>query len=158
MVSEDLFTPTLQGQPATPARSLPFRSSSLFWPAFLGGSLAVGILAWVNGRRLGLAPARQRWILISTLLAFLLSVAAVGYFVTARRDEMIWGRRAAQAVGVVLYLVLARIQQPADRRHQLFDGHYASLWVPGLLSILGSAAVILFASIAVATALVTAAR
>jgi hypothetical protein len=158
MASEDLFTPTLQGHPVSPARKLPWRSGSLFWPAFFGGSLAVGVLAWVNGRRLGLAPARQRLILPATAFASLLSVAAFAYFMTEPHDDRIWGRRAVQACGVVLYLALVRILQPADRRHQLFDGHYASLWIPGLLSILGSAAVILFASAAVAVALGPASR
>ena len=148
MAAQDLFTPSLQ-EPA-PARSaaLPWRVGSQFWPAFFGGSLAVGAIAWLNGKRLGLAPERQRWIAVSTLVAFVVSMGLIAYFMTLPRDSRVWSRRAVQAVGVVLYLVLARIQQPADRRHQMFEGKYASLWGPGFLALLGSVVVTFLVAVA----------
>lgn len=149
---EDLFAPSLQEEAPASLRSLPWRVGSQFWPAFFGGSLAVGSLAYVNGRRLGLSRERQRWILISTLAAFLLTLGVLSYVVTLPPNLRVWGRRATQALGVVLYLVLARIQQPADRRHQLFGGQYARMWGPGFLAVLGSAAVTLLAALAMVAA------
>ena len=143
----DLFAPTLQGHAPARARALPWRVSSQFWPAFFGGSVAVGILAWLNGRRLGLALERQRWIVISTLLAFVVSLGLLVYVVTGTTQPWVWGRRTFQVVGVVLYLVLVRIQQPADRRHQMFEGHYASLRGPGFLAVMVGVAVFLAAMV-----------
>ena len=145
---EDLFAPSLQGDAPARVKALPWRVTSQFWPAFFGGSLAVGALAWMNGRRLGLSPERQRWIAISTLMAFALSVGLIAYFVTLPRDLRVWARRGVQAVGVALYLVLARIQQPADRRPQMFEGKYASMWGPGFLAFLGSAVVLFLVALA----------
>jgi len=148
---DELFTPSLEARDraAVAANRLPWRVSSQFWLGFFGGSLAVGAIAWLNGKRLGLPPERQRSIALSTLVAFGLSVAIAAYFVSLHGDRewRAWGRRAVQAVGVLLYLVLARIQKPADRRHRLFGGEYASLWGPGVLALLGSlvATLVLFA-------------
>ena len=140
---QDLFTPSLQGHAPGAAKALPWRVTSQFWPAFFGGSLAVGAIAWLNGKRLGLAPERQRWIAVSTFLAFVLSAFLLVSFVTGARESRIWMRRGLQVVGVALYLVLARIQQPGDRRHQMFEGKYASLWVPGSFALVGSVVVML---------------
>ncbi len=104
----------------------------------------MGIISYLNGKRLGLSRSRQRWIVTATVAAFLLSLAIVGYSVAylmahpGRSELRAIVRRVFQVVSVLLYLVLAWIQKPADRRHQLFHGQYASLWKPGCLAMAAS--------------------
>jgi hypothetical protein len=116
---------------------------SQFWVAFFGGVLAVGAIAYLNGRRLGLPHGRQRLILPATALALAVSVGIAAYFLSSPVEKGLrpLARRTFQVVSVVLYVVLAWIQKPADRRHQLFHGEYASLWKPGFLALGGSFAV-----------------
>ncbi len=134
---DDLFRPTLQDRAPVVAARRPWRVGSQFWVAFFGGTLAVGAIAWLNAGRLGLPPARHRAIVLLTALATLLVTAGVVFTVTAPLvgTERTLMRRGAQLVAVLLYLALAWLQRPFDRRHAAFDGEYASLWTAGLVAI-----------------------
>lgn len=137
---DELLQPTIA--PAA-KRRLPWRVSSQFWVAFLGGVPAITGIAFLNARRLGAPARKQLWIVAAGIVAAALFVGVVAWMQTMDADSRSTGRIAGRAVGVVLYLVLARIQKEDDGRHQVFgDGQYASLWFAGILACLGSALVL----------------
>ncbi len=153
---DELLAPSLQHLPeGLAAVRPPWRVGSQFWVAFLGGPLAVGVIAWLNAGRLGLPAPRRHAMLALAGLAFVALLAGLAWSLAAL-DPAHGGRallrRSGQAAGVLVYLALAGLQRTADRRHQAFGGEYASLWVPGLLAVLGGAAVQLVAAFTVALA------
>lgn len=141
---DDLLQPTIA--PAE-KRPLPWRVSSQFWVAFFGGIPAVTAIAFLNARRLGLSASRQRWIVGAGVIGMVISIALMGWLTMSMEDGRRTGRIATRVLAVVLFLVLARIQRDEDGRHQVFgSGEYASLWLPGILATVISAA--LFVGIA----------
>jgi hypothetical protein len=153
---DELLTPSLQHLPGgLAAARRPWRVGSQFWVAFFGGPLAVGAIAWLNAGRLGLPASRRRAVLAVSSLAFVALLGGLGWSLAALEQEAgrrLLLRRAVQASGVLVYLALAWLQRTADRRHQAFGGEYASLWVPGLLAVLGGAAMQFAAAFSVALA------
>ncbi len=134
-----LFVPSLQDSADTVYQPPPWRISSQFVVGFLGGALATTAIAWLNARRLRLRPGRRRGILIVGAAGVVLSlVLAAILFRTAAP-----GLRPASAVrlsnrlvGLLVYLVLAKIQLPGDRLFAVHGGgEHASLWIAGALAI-----------------------
>jgi hypothetical protein len=133
---DELLRPTVA--PPAPRGPLPWRVSSQFWVAFIGGAPAVTAIAFLNAGRLGASASKRRWILIAGGAAFLLSIALMGWLGTMEEHRRT-ARIGVRVIAVLLYLVLARIQRDDDGRHQVFgSGEYASLWIPGIVATLVS--------------------
>ena len=144
---DDLLQPTVA--PAE-KRPLPWRVSSQFWVAFFGGIPGVTAIAFLNARRLGVSTRKQGMILFAACVAcvaFVVLLVVLRAFDTSASILRIAGR----SVGVALYLVLAQIQAEDDGRHQVFGGgEYASLWLPGAIAtVLSAAALIAFVFVSV---------
>ena len=123
---DDLLQPTV-----TPAekRPLPWRVSSQFWVAFLGGVPAVTLIAYLNAGRLGMSASQRRSIVGAGIVAFAMTIFAMVLMAEENRTMV---RLAVRVLAVLLYLVFARVQRDDDGRHQVFgSGTYASLWAPG---------------------------
>jgi hypothetical protein len=124
-------------------RRLPWRVSSQFWVAFFGGVPAVTAIAFLNARRLGATGRKQGWILLAAVAAVFVYVALFAAMRAMDGAPQLM-RIAGRAVAVALYLVLAQIQREDDGRHQVFgSGQYASLWIPGILATVLSAALLI---------------
>lgn len=139
---EALLAPSLAGVPSRPAAGgRPWRLGSQVWVAFFGGVLAVTTIAYLNGRRLGLSPARLRTIVLLGVVGLAAVFAVNGVLLGAAadwREGLRGGRLGGRIVAGLVYLLCYRVQQAADRSHQLYgDGEYASLWKPGLAATFG---------------------
>lgn len=141
----DLFEPTLQaavaGRRERPAE--PWRVKSLMWIAFFGGSLALTAIAYLNGKRLKLSPARQHQVLLAGVAGFLLTLGAayvLGQAEVAQRWQPGPGgsgfRLVSRAIALLAYLVILRLQRSAQRIYRFGGGEYASLWRPGLVAVM----------------------
>ena len=135
---DELFAPSLAGARRHALRpgERPWRLGSEFYVAFFGGVLAVTAIAWLNARRLGLAPARQ-WLILglgATGFVVMLIVLAVLDFEPGRAY-----RFAGQITGVIVFVVYYAIQKEGDRVYSTFapdDAEYDSLWIPGLIAVI----------------------
>jgi hypothetical protein len=137
---DDLLAPSLQD--VRLARlgdgERPWRLSSQVYVAFVGGALAVAVIALDNARRLGAPQKTQRWIIALGALGVAVSVI-VSYFLDDFGSSSWIGYRV---VGVLLAGALYKLQQPADRVYSFRtsgdeDQQYDSLWGPGLVAALG---------------------
>lgn len=137
---DDLLRPTVAN--SVRKGPLPWRVSSQFWVAFFGGIPAVTAIAFLNARRLGASARRQQWILLAGIVAVAAFIALFAW-IRGMEDGARTMRIVGRVLAVVLFLVLARIQREDDGRHRVFgSGEYASLWLPGLLATVVSAAVL----------------
>jgi hypothetical protein len=135
---DDLFRPTLAGTRARAGTGdRPWRVSSQFFVAFFGGPLAAAVVGILNGRRLGLGPVRLLGMAAAGVAAYAVALGA-GVVISGLTQR---GARLTLVVGGVLtYLVTRRLQEDADRRYAAglgFDDTYASLWLTGLLIVVG---------------------
>lgn len=140
---DDLFSPTLDQKPAQPApHAKPWRLTSQFWIAFLGGSLPATVIAYINSRRLGVTPERQRTIIIIGAVALIATTAfihtvSISELPEGWRDRQIT-RLGSRVIAVLCYIAFNKLQQDADRIYSYNHGDdYASLWKPGILAIVG---------------------
>lgn len=132
---DDLLQPTVATH-APRTGPLPFRLGSQFWVAFFGGTIAVTFIALVNAARLRMPVAKRWWIVAVGVLGVLAS-AGVFYWVEAGDAKSTGStlRLAWRVVGVLVYLVLRKIQDRDDDHHTVFGGgEYASMWIPGILA------------------------
>ena len=136
-----LLQPTLVNAPARPH---PWRLGSIFWVAFFGGILPATTLLWLNAERLGAAARKRNLVLLFGAIAL---AAYVGVAVwtglhweeTMASDSRVRRRvvrEASRVLFVIGYLAQAHLLREDDRRHETFDGDYASLWGPGLAAVL----------------------
>jgi len=138
-----LLTPSLQAtEPirALPPGRRPWHISSLFYPAFFGGALAVAALAWENSVRLGTPASTRRWIAIFGISGIVASVVAS--YVLYGNDYGQAARLGYRVVGAVTFGVLYRILKPFDRLYAFrtpaeSDTMYDKMWGPGLLAVFG---------------------
>lgn len=138
-MSDDLLQPSVSGNPA-PAGPKPWRVRSQVWVAFFGGILAVTAIALLNAKRLGI-DKQKRWLMaaagavaLTILLALWLRAPSAPDFVTFMRQarEM---RMYGRVIAIVLFLILATLQKPAERHYLVFaGGDHASLWKAGLIA------------------------
>jgi hypothetical protein len=136
-VHGDLLTPTLgEHRPRDWTSRLPWQLVSQVYVAFLGGPLAVTIIAALNAQRLRLRGAR-----IALMVAIGAAGTVAGVLAAARLDSDVAPRLVAQLAGVLTLGPLYLLQRSADRVHSTFspntdpDDDYASLWGPGLAAI-----------------------
>jgi len=115
-------------------RPLPWRVSSQFWVALLGGVPAVTAIAFLNAGRLGTPASKRRWILVSGIVALLVSIGVAGWLGIVEEQRRT-ARIVMRVVAVLLFLVLARLQRDEDAHYQVFgSGQYAPLWIPGIIA------------------------
>ncbi|MEU8007322.1 hypothetical protein AB0B66_39695 [Catellatospora sp. NPDC049111] len=129
-MNDDLFRPTITAAPVA-AGDPPWRPSSIVYPAFFGGPLAVAVLGVLNARRLSLGVNQQ------------LAVAAAGLAAVAARLAMtaLLGQTQARILGTVFGLlvwgVVSMTQKKAFRAYEYGNGEPASLFGPGLAAVIG---------------------
>ena len=151
----ELFAPSLQGYAAPATQDQPWRLSSQFWVAFFGGVLAATLIAWQNGKRLGLAADRLRLILLVGAAGLLLVLGLTFILVPEGAARLTGASRSGVRLGgrivaVLAYLVFYQLQKGADRIYQYRSGgNYGSLWRPGLIAVFawGTLQAILTASV-----------
>lgn len=135
----DLFRPSVElNSRQSEALTKPWRTESMFVPAFFGGPVAVTILAALNARRLG-ARSAVPWLLAVGVAAFIGLVA----FMTIPADPPATARVVIIVAGLVVYGVQAWILRGPSRLHQLRSGEYDSLWAPGFAAIVISVVITL---------------
>lgn len=141
--SGGLYSPSLgRFDRRTGPRDRPWSVRSLFWMALLGGVVPYTLLAYLNGRRLGLSSARLRLtVALGTLGA--LGVLAGGYADTldaVPSDAYASTLVAARFVGIGVHLVVYRLQKVADRIYYFYnsqrDEAYSSVAVTGSNAVL----------------------
>lgn len=137
-VQGDLLTPTLgHHRPRDWAGSLPWQLGSQVFVAFLGGPVAVAIIAVVNGRRLRMPRERLALMGAIGVVGTIAGVLAAGLI-----DAGAAPRLLVQVAGVLTYGPLYLLQRSPDRVHSTFSPHpeaeddYGSLWGPGLAAVL----------------------
>jgi hypothetical protein len=139
-VHGDLLTPTLAGhRPRDWGSRLPWRVSSQLYVAFLGGPLAVLLVALLNAPRLRLG---------GRTVALIVAVGVAGTVAGVLAAALVPGdtapRLVVQLAGVASYGALYLLQRSPDRIHSTFSPHedpdddYASLWRPGLAAIVAA--------------------
>jgi hypothetical protein len=137
-VQGDLLTPTLGGhRPRDWRTRLPWRVQSQFYVAFLGGPVAVTLVAALNAVRLRMRRATVALFVGAGLLA-----TGAGFAAAAALSGETAPRLVLQLAGVLVYGVFYLLQRTPDRVHSMFsphddeDRHYASLWGPGLAAVI----------------------
>lgn len=138
-LDETLFTPSLATARAPANR--PWRLQSQMWVAFFGGALALAAIAYMNARLLRVdnrTLRRLALVSVGGVIASLVVTVGVGLFASPDSDLLRNARWLNRGVALLLFVVLRRIQAPADRAYQMFyDGEYSSLWRMGLLAVFG---------------------
>lgn len=141
----DLFSPSLQASDVG-YNERPWRLSSQFWVAFLGGTLAIAGLSYFNAKRLKLPPDKLRLVVIIGALGTIATIAIAVYvganlesFANESSGVSRYIRLANRVAALLVYYLLRRIQEPFDRRFGMFygDSEYDSLWKPGLAATFG---------------------
>ena len=136
-VKGDLLTPTLtEHRPRDWHERLPWRLGSQVFVAFLGGPVAVTIIAVLNGARLRMP--RERLLLMAAIgvAGTIAGVLAAGLI------DLGSARLLVQVAGVLTAGPLHLLQRSPDRVHSTFSPHhdpeddYGSLWLPGLGAVL----------------------
>ena len=136
-MSENLLEPALAGRPARIGVARPWRLTSQFYVAFLGGVLAVATLAILNARRLGMSVAQQATIGAAALAGF--SVVLILAATSAPSSDL---RLAGRVVSVLAWGAMFLVQRVPDRIHSYhFDGDepYESLLKTGPAIVVGVA-------------------
>ena len=136
-VKGDLLTPTLtEHRPRDWNAHLPWQLGSQVFVAFLGGPLAVTIIAVLNGTRLRMPRSRLLLMAAIGALGTIAGVLAAGLI-----DAGAAPRLLVQIAGVVTYGPLYLLQRSPDRVHGTFSPHpdpeddYGSLWGPGIAAV-----------------------
>src|SRR5918995_281153 len=105
-VKGDLLTPTLaEHRPRDWSESLPWRLGSQVFVGFLGGPVAVTIIAVLNGARLRMPGARLALMAVIGLVGAVAGVLAAGLI-----DAGLAPRLLVQVAGVVTYGPLYLLQ------------------------------------------------
>jgi hypothetical protein len=139
---DDLFTPTIGAARRPGAFRRPWRLGSQFWVAFFGGPIAAAVIAYLNAQRLGIADRRRLLMLATGAAGFFVGIGAA-VAVTSLEYGGTAARLGNQIAGVLAYVVLYRLQRPADRVYVFYgsskedDEAYDSLWGPGLAAVFG---------------------
>ena len=130
-VSDPLLRPTV----TTRSGELPWRLTSIGFVAFFGGAFAGAAISLINAGRLGVGRSGKLAIAAIGLAAFV--VTAVGWVLYYESGQG-RGTLLFRIPAVLAYLLQARIQRAADLGQQLRGAEYGSLWVPGIVAVLGS--------------------
>lgn len=132
----ELLRPTLANAADAGSGSRPWRVDSQIWVALFGGALAPTAIAYLNGRRLGNDPGKQRLMLVVGALG--LALAVVVNYLLGLRENAVPPFLANQVVGVITWVGLYRLQRTADRVYDAYgSGERESLLAPGIAAAVG---------------------
>lgn len=143
MVDSDLFRPSLQDHdPQREAK--PWRLSSQMFVAFFGGTMSIAIIAAINARRLRCPPRVVRgvtgFLYIATVLDLLTRILLARGMIPIEMEPST-ARLGLRIFALLVYVGARNAQVPYDRIYSRGEeGEYASLWVPGILAMIASAA------------------
>lgn len=134
-----LLQPSLQDQQAFDLKRRPWPLGRQFWVALFGGVLALGVVAIINAKRLGLEAAKLKLMVLVTLSAL---VFVFGFAVLlARFPELAFSDKPTQMLRIVsrtraliAYVLLSQIQKQAARIYETLHD-YASIWRVALIAI-----------------------
>lgn len=155
---DELLTPSLQESAnvhALPPGERPWHLSSLFYPAFFGGALAVAVLAWMNSVRLDTPDMTRRWIVVIGTAGVVTS-AVVPYLINGGHLDSTT-QLGYRIVGALTFAAVYRVLRSANRLYTFrspaaHEEMYDSLWAPGLTATLVLGALqlgIVFAGVAI---------
>jgi hypothetical protein len=140
----DLFSPSLQ-TPGVGYNERPWKLSSQFWVAFLGGTLAIAGLSYFNAKRLKVPADKLRLIVLIGVIGTIATIGMALYVGTnyealatsANSRQLL--RFSSRIAALLTYYLMRRIQEPYDRRFGMFYGGdgYDSLWKAGLAATFG---------------------
>jgi len=135
-VHDDLLTPTIP--PQRPGTTAPWSLEGQLLASILLGPLAAGVLAAINGGRLGIRP-----LLRVAMLAAGLAGVAVRAVLTASvlPDGNPSSRLAANVLGGLVWLVVHRLLRTRLRAYAIGGGETRSMWRDGVWIGLGCAVV-----------------
>lgn len=131
---EHLFTPSVERD--VDYDPPPWNIASQVYVAFFGGVIAITAIAYLNALRLhagdDVAKRFLFWgaaaLAASLAVTYLIAESATG----GGPETRTYVRLVSRVIAVVLHFVFAAQLKQADRRFQLADGDYESLWKPGL--------------------------
>lgn len=157
---KDLFSPSLQARDVG-YNERPWKLSSQFWVAFLGGTFAIAGLSYFNAKRLKLPPDKLRLVMVVGAVGTIATIGLALYvgmnfdaLATSANSRQLL-RFSSRIAALVTYYLLRRIQEPYDRRFGMFYGNdgYDSLWKPGLAATFGLGIIqtIIIVAISIAT-------
>ena len=129
---DELLRPTIGAGVDMSVR--PWRLMSQTYVAFFGGVLATTVIAFLNARRLGVAPDKRRLILLAGVSGLMLAGGVIGLLDNSDAGSL---RIAIRVVAVLTCMAQLRIQRPMDRAFQLRGQDYRSLWGPGIAAVIG---------------------
>ena len=143
---DELLRPTIGAGVDMSVR--PWRLMSQTYVAFFGGVISTTVIAFLNARRLGVAPDKRRLILLAGAVGLIVAAVVIALLDGSGASGI---RVAIRVVAVVTCLAQLRIQRPMDRAFQLRGQDYRSLWGPGIAAVIGGGLVeaILLAAVAV---------
>jgi hypothetical protein len=130
---DELLQPTLQDHTPDRAAVKPWHVGHQFWVAFIGGILAITVIAYLNSQRLRLEKSQQRLILGAGILGFILYITVIILTPPSDSSQRIM-RFEQRILAVLVYVVMRQIQMPAFRAYMSSDFPLASLWKPGILA------------------------
>lgn len=137
---DELLQPTLQAQTTKAGTARPWRLSSQLWVAFFGGTGAYLTIALLNGVRLRMPRRKLVLLTAAGAVALVASLGVASYLQHAFPGTTGRGyaRLGSRLIAVLFYVVGRRVQTPFDRVFEVLRrGEHASLWVAGLLAVLG---------------------
>jgi hypothetical protein len=131
---DELLRPTISTGVDLSVR--PWRLMSQTYVAFFGGVISATLIAFLNARRLGVAPDKRRLVLLIGGIGLVLAAVVMAVLTTG--SETSSGIQVAiRVVAIAACLIQLRIQRPMDRAFQLRGGDYGSLWGPGTAAVIG---------------------
>jgi len=128
---EELLRPALADHEQHPAGEKPWRLGSQVYVGFFGGAFAIGAVAFLNARRLGM-PVRARVAIVA--IALVAEGALFAVVILTETDEV---RLVSIAAGLVAFGGAYLLQRSPDRVYHFHyhgDDEYASLFGPGLVA------------------------
>jgi hypothetical protein len=130
---DELFSPALEGvvDQLPEEGDRPWHLGSQLYVGFFGGPLAAAVIAWLNAELLGVT-LKGRLAIAAAGVAGL--AAAVVAAVIVGGDSI---RLFLAPTGLATAAAARPFQSKADRRYAFRHGEYDSLWVPGLIAVIG---------------------
>ena len=138
--SSNLFEPSLQ-QTNEPIykHGKPWKPYSQIWVAFFGGTLALGAIAYLNGRRLAMTQSKQLQMIAIIIMGIF--VTFIGSFLLAQYGltERIHLRLFSRVTALLTFLGVQYSQKSAIRVYNYYNktsNYYDSLLGPGFVAVM----------------------
>ncbi|MCP5101709.1 MAG: hypothetical protein GY943_39710 [Chloroflexi bacterium] len=142
---DDLFSPSLQEETFAAHYKLkpPWRVQQQIWIAFFGGPVSATVVAFLNGHRLHLKQKELLTMIAVGVIGVVVTIVTAVLLTDIQFSSDLFQsstqqlRYISRIVGVLTYLIFARMQKSADRiYHYRNNGKYDALLGPGLAIVL----------------------